>query len=49
MTFEELKPFSYGVDITAVISTENVVEMRELELPIENALKTFEEFFSCLF
>ena len=49
MTFEALTPSSYGVDITAVISTENVVEIRELEVPIENALKTFEEFFSCLF
>ena len=38
----QMTPFSYGVDITAAISTENVVEMRELEVRIENALKTFE-------
>ena len=42
MTFEELTPFSYGVDITAVISTEKVFELRDLDLPIENALKTLE-------
>ena len=49
MTFEELTTFSYGIDITESISTENVIEMLELEVSIENALKTFEEFFSCLF
>ncbi|MBR1734157.1 MAG: type VI secretion system baseplate subunit TssE [Alphaproteobacteria bacterium] len=35
-------PFSYGVDISAALSTENTTEMRELEARIEKALKTFE-------
>ena len=37
-----ITPFSYGVDINASLSTENTVEMRELENHIENALRTFE-------
>lgn len=35
-------PFSYGVDITTAIYTENAVEMRKLETHVENAIKTFE-------
>ena len=38
----QMSPFSYGVDITAAISPNNVVEIRELEVHIENALKAFE-------
>lgn len=37
-----VSPFTYGVDITAAISTEDVVQMRELEIRIENALQRFE-------
>lgn len=37
-----ITPFSYGVDISAALSTENTAEMRALEAHIEKALRTFE-------